>query len=166
MAQAILASFPVDRHFVPSIFESLIDKKVMGVALNFFQRLVDRLLTWAYRPYDALYLAKMARVHLFNDGLARLYDATRGRVGGVNNDSVTIGGKIVQFTNRNISALFSRHAHTDYVVVRDDASRGGGWFQISTQEIPHDGNSNPMEISWIVQDAVSASSLAAEPQTG
>lgn len=165
MTQAILAALPVDSRFVPSMFENLIDKKVGSIALNFFQRLVDFLLTWCYRPYHALYLAKRARVHCFSNGRVKLYDATRNRVGGVNNDSVTISGRRVEFTTRRIRALLSRQANLDYIVIRDDESRGAGWFQITTQDIPHEGNPNPMEISWIVRDTL-GTPLEAEPQVG
>ena len=151
MRSAIIASLPVESRLVPGCFESILDAKVQGAAMNFLQRLIDQFLTWLYCPYHSLYLAKMARVHLLSDGKVRLYDATKQAVGGVDSNFITIRGTRVFFNaNPHIWTVFSRQAFTDYIVVQDDEKRRPGWFQIIEQEISRPGNPKPMEKLWTV----------------
>lgn len=152
MTQAIVASIPIDSRFVPSCLETIIDKKVSGVALNFLEKLVDCLFTWFYCPYHSLYQAKTARVHFFGDGEAKLYDTTKQGVGAIErNGSITLNERKVFFNlNPNIESVFSRQAFTDYVVIKDDEKRRPGWFQIIEQEISRPNNPKPMEKSWTI----------------
>lgn len=155
MTQAIVASLPVGSRWVSSCLESIIDKKVRGVALNFFEKIVDWVFIQIYRPYNSLYKAKMARVHTFSDGSAKLFDASKQKVAGIDfefgNDFITVKKKRVLFNpNPNIEPVFSREAFTDYIVVKDDEKRRPGWFEIIEQEIARPGNPKPMGKSWMV----------------
>lgn len=151
MTQAIVASFSIESRWVPSCLETLIDKKVAGAALNFLQKLIDWFFSWFYCPYHSFYLEKAARVHAFNDGEVKLFDATKQGIGGINHNFITINGRKVLFNpNPHIETLFSRRTSTDYVVIRDDEKRRAGWFQIIEQEISRPGNPKPMEKLWLV----------------
>jgi hypothetical protein len=151
MTQAIVASIPVESRLVPSCLESILDRKVRGVAFNFFQKLIDWFFTNFYIPYDSLYRAKMARVHSFSDGLVKLYDTTKQGIGNIEKDSITIHQRKVFFhRNPKIESVFSRKALTDYVLIKDDEKQRPGWFQIIEQPILQLGRPNPMEKVWSV----------------
>lgn len=66
MALAIVESLPVHSPWVPSVLESIINKKVAEVALNKIEELIDWLFTWLYSRYTELYNDKRKRVHSYN----------------------------------------------------------------------------------------------------
>jgi len=155
MTQAILHSLPVESRFIPSCLENIIDKKIQDVALNKLERLIHWICSWIYCPYQTLYQAKMARVHTFSDGAAKLFDATTQGIVKIDfewdTDFIAINHKKVLFNPKhNMEVRFSRKADTDFVVVRDDAKRRAGWFEVSEQEISRPGNAKPMAKTWVV----------------
>lgn len=155
MTQAVIASIPLSSPFVPNCLENLIDKKISGEALNIMQKLIDWICMWFYCPYNILYHKKVARIHTFTDGTAKLYDATKQGIAGIQysweNDYISLFDKRVYFNpNPQIQIIFSRQAFTNYVVVKDYDIRGANWFQIIEQETPRANNNAPMEKSWLV----------------
>lgn len=155
MALAIIAALPVESRFVPSCLETLVDKKVAGIALNLLERLVDWICSWIYCPYYNLYKEKMARVHLFNDQVTPLFDSTKEGIANIEyewvNDSITLRDRRVCFNPiPHLEVVFSRMNFTDYVVIQDDDRRRPGWVKIIEQELPRPSNPKPMEKYWVV----------------
>ncbi len=155
MTQAIIATLPVESSFVPSHLESIIDKKIAGIALNLIEKLLNWILSWVYFPYNSLYQAKMARVHRFRDKITPLLDCTRQGIAQIDfnskNDYISLHKRKVYLSPiPNIEFTFSRDVFTEYVAVTDDENRRPGWYKIVEQETPHPGNQIPMEKHWLV----------------
>jgi hypothetical protein len=151
MTQAVVSAIPIESRLVPNCLESIIDIKVRGAVLNIFQKLIDWFFGNFYLPYDSLYQGKMTRVHLFKDGLVKLYDTSKQGIGRIEKEFLTIHMRKVFFNrNPNIASIFSREVGTDYVVIKDDERQRPGWFQIIEQAIPQQGRPRPMEKVWSV----------------
>lgn len=151
MTLSIVAAFPIESKLVPSFLENIIDKRVAGIALNLLEKTIHWICSWIYCPYNTLYKAKMARIHLFSDSQALLLDSTKQGIAKIDKDSISLHGKKVYFNLiPHVETIFSREAFTDYVVVQDDEHRRPGWYKIVHQETPHPGNLRPMEKYWMV----------------
>jgi len=160
MTQAVSISIPVHSPWVPRALEAIIDKKVQGIALNCLDQLVDWSCTVFYWPYRILSEEKMSRVHYFSDYLAKMYDCTKNGIAGMlvqysmsltqgrilPSDSITLyGDKVHLHENPFIHCLFSRRAHTDYVVVRDLNDHE---IEILEQETPRSPDTRGLIHRW------------------
>jgi hypothetical protein len=155
MIQSVVAALPVESSLVPSHLESIIDKKIAGIALNLIERLLNWIFSWIYFPYNRLYQAKMARVHRFRDNITPLLDCTKQGIARIDfnskNDYISLLARKVHFKPiPHIDITFSRETFTEYVAIIDDENRGPGWYKIVEQEAPHPGNQIPMEKQWLV----------------
>jgi hypothetical protein len=151
MVVKVLASLPLDSHFVPTWLEKISHKKIAGVALNILERLIHWLCSWLYSPYKTLHIAKQGRVHTFSDGIVKLIDTTVKGIAKTEGNYVSLRNRIVHFNlNTNIQTTFARKENTNYVIVRDDLNKRTNWYQIVEKEISRPGNRNPMEKIWHV----------------
>lgn len=151
MVVKILASIPLDSHFVPTCLENILHKKIAGVALNILERLIHWVCSWIYSPYKTLYKAKLGRVHTFSDGIVKLIDTTVKGIAKTEGNYVVLRNRIVHFNwNTNIQTTFARKENTDYVIVRDDPKKRANWYQVVEKEISRPENQNPMEKIWHV----------------
>jgi hypothetical protein len=156
MTQAVVASIPVESPYVPGWMENIVDKKITGFALNWLETFVDWLCMKLYCPYSSLYNRKMARIHIFNDNIVRLFDATQGGVARIESgfdwEFITLFQTRVYFAfdPHNHRMVFSRERKTNFVVIVDDPHRRSGWVQIIYHEIAKPGDPPPMEIRWEV----------------
>lgn len=155
MSLTVIGSIPVESILVPSFLENIIDRKIAKLALNMLEKLVDRILSWIYCPYNQLYQEKKARIYTFGDGLTCLIDSTKLGIAKIDFDWETAyvalhSIKVLFNPDPNIEFTFSRDGNTDYVVILNDDKRGRGWYKIIEQEIASPTNPRPMEKHWHV----------------
>ncbi len=157
MALSVISAFPIEAKLVPIFLENIINKKVAGLALNILEKLVHRIFSWIYRPYNTLYVQKLSRIHLFSDGKAQLLDSTQHKVAQIkhdqkkNHDYVSLHGENVYFSPLPlVETVFSKASFTEYVAIHDDEKGRPGWYKISQLETPREGNATPMVKSWQV----------------
>jgi hypothetical protein len=136
--------------FVPDCLESIVDKKVNGIALNIFEWIVDWLASWLHNHYNTLLEIKIVlhdanranhpvnatslKIHRFMEGMP-LYDITTGTVSGIKHqgrfnliqqtrsyvDFIELHNKRVFFcSNPDVDVLFTRAGRTKYVIVEDE----------------------------------------------
>lgn len=142
-----VSQIPVSSWFVPSCCERILNKKVAQVALNLLEKIVDWVLSWIYCPYQYLFQAKLARVHLFADETP-LVDCTKEGIVSIVNGQIAISGRQVQFTIGMSDALpFSKATRTEYVIVQE-APEEAHEMQILAQEMAYSDGTRPREKMW------------------
>lgn len=168
MVQPVPFSIPVHSKWVPACLDRILDKKVAGAALSCLEKLVDWICSMIYGPYRTLYQAKLQRVHLFSDKLAKVIDCTMKGIAAIHVskhvnllgdinlvihqlDFITLNNKKVYFhQNPAIETIFSRATFTDYVVVKDAPQKGPSWIQIIEQETQRPRKDKPIVNEWFV----------------
>ena len=153
MSLSAIRTIPLDSALVPVFLEDIINKKIVGAALNALENFIDWLCSWIYYPYIKLYNGKKARIHTFSDNITPLVDSTKQGVAKIDfewdKDYISLNRiKVLLSANIHINVTFSKKAHTAYVLVLDDEKRRPGWYQIIEEELPRPSNLNPMEKSW------------------
>lgn len=129
----IAERLPSNAPWVPQSLETIVDKKICRVALNFFEKFVDWICSWICKPYRLLYNEKVKRVHVLDDKTL-LFDATSERIVNVRNNCIFIGKKELKV---NISS--------QWIWIKDAAK---GFCEIHHLHRPTKLLSKPVPFSW------------------
>lgn len=151
---ATIRPIPVHSMCVPNFFERIIDKKVQGVALSFFEQFIHFTSYYLFYSYHTLFTQKMSRVSLFGDGMVRLVNCTNRVVAVARHryvkdkdqslliDVIYLNGRRVLFDPFGSIKMFSKVAQVERVTVQDIRSNFVGIIETDV--------ANRKEVVWEV----------------